>query len=223
MRVLFRRGSAPGLVQCNLAASRQGRGRYAFLPRFSSSLAIIVLIAVAVPMCAPAVQAADMSEKQPTVPEPSSYRMDDYRAPVPASIKGAKTITADEARALWLKGDAAFVDVYPHPPKPANLPTGTIWRDPTHFSIENATWLANVGFGVLSKDTEAYFKSHLEALTGGDKAKPVVFFCLRNCWMSWNAAKRAVSYGYSDVMWFSEGFDAWQEIGQPIAQLKPQP
>ena len=60
-------------------------------------------------------------------------------------------------------------------------------------------------------------------MSGGDKAKPLLFFCLRNCWMSWNTAKRALSYGYTNVLWFAEGTDAWQEIGQPIAELKPEP
>lgn len=165
--------------------------------------------------------AADMSKPQPPAPEPAEYRMDNYRAPVPATLKGAKVVTAVEARDIWLKGGAAFIDVYPHAPKPANLPKDTIWRDPTHFSIENAKWLANTGYGALSKATEAYFKKNLEQLSGGDLAKPLVFFCLRNCWMSWNAAKRAMAYGYSNVIWFPEGFDAWQEIGEPISEIKP--
>lgn len=167
--------------------------------------------------------AADMSAKHPTVAEPETYRTDNYRAPVPATLKGGKVLSPHEAYELWKNREAIFIDVYPHPPKPANLPASTVWREPTHFTIENATWLANVGFGVLSDEHEAYFKRHLHALTGGDKTKPLVFFCLRNCWLSWNAAKRALAYGYSNAMWYSEGTDAWQEIGQPIAQVKPAP
>ena len=95
--------------------------------------------------------------------------------------------------------------------------------DTKHFTVENAHWLANTGYGVLSAETEAYFKTHLEQLSGGDKAKPLVFFCLRNCWMSWNASKRAMTYGYTNVNWFSEGTDAWQEIGQPVTEARPEP
>lgn len=156
-------------------------------------------------------------------PEPSDYRTGDYRKPVPATLKGATVLSPKAASALWAKGGAVFIDVYPHAPKPNNLPAGTIWREPQHFSIEGAKWVANAGYGVLSVETEAYFKRHLEALTGGDKAKPVVIFCLRNCWMSWNAAKRAIAYGYTNVLWFSEGTDAWQEIGQPVVEVTPEP
>ncbi len=156
-------------------------------------------------------------------PEPEDYRTDDYRKPVPATLKGATVLSPKDASALWAKGGAVFIDVYPHAPKPNNLPAGTIWREPQHFSIEGARWVANAGYGVLSDETESYFKRHLEALTSGDKAKPVVLFCLRNCWMSWNAAKRAIAYGYTQVLWFSEGTDAWQEIGQPVVEVTPEP
>ncbi len=167
--------------------------------------------------------AVDMGAKTVTVDEPESYRTDEYRKPVPATLKGAKVLSAEQASALWMAGSAVFVDVYPHAPKPENLPASTIWREPTHFSIEGAKWLANVGYGVLSAETESYFKRNLEKLTGGDETKPIVFFCLRNCWMSWNSAKRALTYGYTNVYWFAEGTDAWQEIGQPVAELTPEP
>ncbi len=157
------------------------------------------------------------------VAEPSDYRMDEYRKPVPATLKGAKVITVDEAVALWSSKSATFVDVYPYAPKPDNLPTSTVWREPVHYSIEDAKWLPNVGYGVLSKQTETFFKTNLEALTGADKSKPLVFFCLRNCWMSWNSAKRALTYGYSNILWFPDGTDAWQETGQPVAETKPVP
>ena len=172
----------------------------------------------------PAVDSDDPAAiKAPTVPEPTDYRMDEYRKPVPATLKGAKVLSPDQASELWTKNAAVFIDVYPKAPKPDNLPAGTFWREPTHQSIENAKWVPNVGYGTLGAPIEDYFKHQLEALSGGDKAKPLVFFCLRNCWMSWNAGKRAMTYGYSNVMWFSEGTDAWQEIGQPVVEARPEP
>ena len=75
-------------------------------------------------------------------PEPPDYRMSDFRAPVPATLSGAKALSPDEAADLWNgKGGAIFIDVYPQAPKPANLPAGTFWRDPAHRSIEGAHWL----------------------------------------------------------------------------------
>jgi PQQ-dependent catabolism-associated CXXCW motif protein len=155
--------------------------------------------------------------------EPDAYRMDEYRKPVPATLKGATVLTSEKAGELWTNKQAIFVDVYPRAPKPPNLPKGTFWREPIHHSIENATWLANVGYGVISAEIEAYFKKNLEKLTGDDKSRAIVFYCLRDCWMSWNAAKRALTYGYSNVMWYPDGTDGWQEIGLPVAQITPVP
>lgn len=157
------------------------------------------------------------------VAEPQAYRVDNYNAPVPKTLTGAKAVSADEAKALMDTGSAVFIDVYPRAPKPANLPPATIWREPQHRSIAGAVWLANVGFGELSAPTQAYFDAHLARLTGGDTGKPLVFFCLRDCWMSWNAAKRAVAMGYAAVHWFSEGTDAWEESGYAITILTPVP
>lgn len=159
----------------------------------------------------------------PPPPEPNSYRTDKYRSPVPLTLKGATVLSSSQAMKVWSEGHAVFIDVYPHPPKPAGLPPGTIWRETTHMTIENADWLPNVGYGALSSRYENYFKHNLEKLTAGDKAKPLVFFCLRNCWMSWNAAKRALSFGYTNVSWFRDGTDGWQEIGGLVVDAHPLP
>ncbi|HZZ62377.1 MAG TPA: hypothetical protein VFE63_14600, partial [Roseiarcus sp.] len=52
-------------------------------------------------------------------PEPASYRQSDYRAPTPATLKGARVLTTAEAAALWRSGAAAFIDVLPQAPRPA--------------------------------------------------------------------------------------------------------
>ncbi|MBA2124631.1 PQQ-dependent catabolism-associated CXXCW motif protein [Hyphomicrobium methylovorum] len=158
-----------------------------------------------------------------TVPEPADYRTDEYRGPVPQTLKGATVLSDAAAMKLWTAKSAVFIDVYPHPPKPPKLPAGTLWRETTHVSIDNAIWLPNVGYGVLSSTSDAYFRQHLEALTKGDKSRGLVFFCLRDCWMSWNAAKRALSYGYTNVNWYPDGTDGWQEIGGFVTELHAQP
>lgn len=157
------------------------------------------------------------------VPEPSDYRTDHYRSPVPPSLKGARVINADEAEPLLADGKAVFVDVFPRAPKPPNLPAGTVWRDPTHMTIEGANWLPNVGYGVLSPDFETYFRTRLANLTSNDTAKPVIFFCLKDCWMSWNAGKRALEWGYTNIIWFPEGTDGWQQIGRDLVKATPVP
>ena len=124
--------------------------------------------------------------------------MDHYRSPVPDELEGATVVDDDAAFALWKTGKVVFVDVLPKPPKP-KLPKGTILRERPRLSIPDSIWLANVGYGRLADETDQYFRGHLEAATE-DKDTPVLFFCLRDCWMSWNAAKRALSeYGYTHV------------------------
>lgn len=161
--------------------------------------------------------------QDPNVAEPATYRTDNYRAPVPATLAGARVIDVGEAEEIWRAEAAVFVDVYPQPPKPANLPKGTIWRTPAHESILGAHWLANVGYGVLSPDAEKYFRDGLQRLTAGKRDRALVFFCLRDCWMSWNAARRALEFGYSNVLWFPEGTDAWRELGLAVEKITPEP
>ncbi|WP_424971716.1 PQQ-dependent catabolism-associated CXXCW motif protein [Dinoroseobacter sp. S76] len=157
-----------------------------------------------------------------TVPEPAEYRMDHYRAPVPGALAGAVVVGPEDAHALWQSGEAAFIDVMPQAPKPANLPKGTIWRDKPRNSIPGALWLPNVGYGALADVTAEYFRDGLERATGGDKSHPIVIFCLEDCWMSWNAGKRAVEWGYTAVHWLPEGSDGWMLWDYPLERIKPQ-
>jgi len=156
------------------------------------------------------------------VPEPPSYRMSEYRGPTPATVDGRKGLTTAEAHALWASGKAAFVDVLPRAPKPANLLPGTIWRDKPHSDIPHSIWLPDTGYGALPPETEAYFRRGLELASGGKKDATLVIYCLRNCWMSWNAAKRAKSMGYSQVFWYPEGADGWAEAGYPTELREPE-
>ncbi|MGH1418133.1 MAG: PQQ-dependent catabolism-associated CXXCW motif protein [Hyphomicrobiaceae bacterium] len=155
----------------------------------------------------------------PSVAEPTDYRMSDYRRPVPTTLKGARVISTEEAEDLYGAKEAVFLDVYPSPPKPANLPKGTIWREPRNKTIKGALWMPNVGYGKLSVGVESYFRDGLKLVTGNDLTKPVVFFCLRDCWMSWNAAKRAMEWGYTNVIWFPEGVDGWQEFNNETEKI----
>lgn len=156
-------------------------------------------------------------------PEPEGYRGPPYAAPVPATLAGAEV--ADDARAaeLHAAGEAVFVDVMPRDVKPADLPEGTIWRDKPRDSIPGAIWLPNTGFEMLAPAEEAYLQAGLEHATGGDLAKPLVIFCRAECWMSWNVAKRALGYGYGQVIWYPNGPEGWVTISEnpPLQRLEP--
>lgn len=199
-------GALPGLRRLQ-SAMRRLAGRAA---------AAALMLALAA-FLAPEAAAAE------PVPEPQGYRMDNFRSPVPLTLKGAKVLSGDQAADLWNDSSAIFIDVYPQAPKPKNLPAGTFWRDPAHRSIEGAHWLPNVGYGALSDSIADYFHTRLERLTHGDRNAAIVFFCLRDCWMSWNAAKRALAAGYRNVMWFRDGTDAWQELGYPLVDVHKVP
>jgi PQQ-dependent catabolism-associated CXXCW motif protein len=155
--------------------------------------------------------------------EPAEYRADNYRAPVPATLAGARVLATEEAEAIWRAGTGVFIDVLPHPPKPQNLPAGTIWRDKPRLNIPGSVWLPDTGYGMLAAATEDYLRDGLARASGGDRAKLLVIYCQADCWMSWNAAKRALSYGYSNIAWYPDGTEGWQRAALPVEESQPQP
>jgi PQQ-dependent catabolism-associated CXXCW motif protein len=157
------------------------------------------------------------------VEEPRGYRFAPYRAPTPPGLKGATTLDTASAARLWGEGSALFVDVMPRDPKPDNLPAGTVWRDRRRDNIPGSTWLANVGYGALSDEMQVFFRRSLEELTAGDPTSPLVFYCEMHCWMSWNAAKRAMALGYARIHWYPDGTEGWAAAGLPLAEAHPRP
>jgi PQQ-dependent catabolism-associated CXXCW motif protein len=153
--------------------------------------------------------------------EPVGYRMADYRAPTPSTLAGARVITTVQAGALWRSGNAAFVDVLAHAPKPANLPPGTLWLDKPRMDIPGSIWLPDTGYGKLAASTETYLRKGLKSVTKGDRTKLIVIYCLADCWMSWNAAKRALAMGYTNVAWYPAGTDGWRAAGLPLQEAAP--
>jgi PQQ-dependent catabolism-associated CXXCW motif protein len=157
------------------------------------------------------------------VPEPNGYRTEDYRAPVPDTLTGARVLSTQEAEAIWRARSGIFIDVLPRPPKPANLPVGTVWRDKPRFNIPGSIWLPDTGYGALAPPTEEYLRQGLSRASGGNRAVLIVVYCQEDCWMSWNAAKRTLSYGYTNVAWYPDGTDGWQRANLPTSEAQPEP
>jgi PQQ-dependent catabolism-associated CXXCW motif protein len=155
--------------------------------------------------------------------EPEGYRNENYRAPVPATLAGAQVLTTEQAETIWRSKAAGFVDVLPRPPKPPNLPAGTVWRDKPRLNIPGSIWLPDTGYGTLAAVTEDYLRNGLARASGGDHTKLLVIYCQADCWMSWNAAKRALAYGYPNVAWYPEGTDGWQFADLPLEDSHPEP
>src|SRR5438552_10854751 len=166
---------------------------------------------------------AAQAHTQESVPEPDGYRTDDYHAPVPATLNDVRVLTTADAETIWHAGTGVFIDVLPRAPKPKNLPPGTIWRDKPRLNIPGSVWLPDTGYGKLAEATEDYLRRGLERASGGNKATLVVIYCQENCWMSWNAAKRILSYGYTNVAWYPEGSEGWERANLPVAEAQPEP
>jgi PQQ-dependent catabolism-associated CXXCW motif protein len=149
--------------------------------------------------------------------------MNDYRTPTPDTLHGAEVLTTDDAHALWMKRTAAFIDVLPQPPRPAGLPASTIWHPKPRFDIPGSIWLPDTGYGALAAVMETYFEQALAQVSGSNQGHVLVFYCLQNCWMSWNAAKRALALGYTHVAWYPDGTDGWEEHGFPTEARDPLP
>ncbi len=156
------------------------------------------------------------------VAEPDDYRRDDYLAPVTCSLSGAVVISTQEAHALHSQG-VLFIDVLPAPRRPAGLAPDAIWLPKRRRNIPASVWLPNVGFGTLPVEEAVYFRTSLAQVSAGDRNKALVFYCLTDCWMSWNAARRALEWGYTHVYWYPDGSDGWSMAGLPLEDSVPLP
>ena len=156
------------------------------------------------------------------VEEPEGYRMGEYRTPTPATLRGATVVDARQLHALLEREpDAALIDVLPLIRKPPDFPPEKLWRTPTRYNLPGSVWLPNVGDGDISPEFEEYLVENLERMTDKNARRPLVFYCLKDCWMSWNVAKRALALGYRNVYWFPGGTDEWELMGYPLKVSKP--
>ncbi len=140
------------------------------------------------------------------VPATDSLRQEPYHAPTPLTIPGASVVKTRELAAM-LAG--------PNPPILIDVLSGE-----GHVSLAGAVWIAGAGRGENFADAlQAQLAPLLAQLSGGDKSKPLAFFCASaECWLSYNTALRAVAAGYSRVYWYRGGIEAWTEAGLPTAK-----
>lgn len=176
---------------------------------------------VAVTLAAPALAQQSLAQQQEPF-EPEGYRSDNYRAPVPATLAGARVLTTAEAEAIWRANGAVFIDVMPRPPKPKNLPEGTVWREAPRKNIPGSIWLPDTGYGALPAAMDDYFRRGLARASLGNTSALLVIYCLADCWMSWNAAKRALADGYLNIAWYPDGTDGWEHAKLPTEEAQPE-
>ena len=161
------------------------------------------------------------SQASGNITEPQDYRMSDYRTPTPATLAGATVVDAVEVHALIKDNkQTVLIDVLPLERKPPNFPPDRLWRTPPRYNLPGSVWLPNVGDGPISPSFEQYFVENLENIISTKYNPPLVFYCLVDCWMSWNAAKRALELGYNNVYWFPGGTDEWEAMGYELELSK---
>jgi PQQ-dependent catabolism-associated CXXCW motif protein len=154
--------------------------------------------------------------------EPDGFWLGDVNAPVPAAIHGGTVLDVADLQALLKKGGAVVVDASNAPQKPAGLAPGAPWLPLPHRALPGALWLPGAGLGIIPPAVEDFYRSRLGLATAGNPDTPLVVYCHERCWLSWNAAKRAIGYGYRRVYWFSDGIEAWTAAGQPTVIAEPQ-
>ena len=155
--------------------------------------------------------------------EPPGYRMSDFRAPVPCTLTGAQVVSTEDLQRLIAEQSPMLIDVLPSPRRPEGLSEDALWQPPARRNIPGSVWLPNTGFGEPPVEEDAYLRANLERVTQGDRSRRVVFYCLADCWMSWNAARRALEWGYTSVVWYPFGSDGWEAMGLPLAESTPVP
>ncbi len=131
-------------------------------------------------------------------------------APTPREVPGAKTLRTDELRRLLAQDPGARPLLF------------DVLGGPSHDSLPGAIWLPGAGRGESLGDAlQTHLARALQAATRGEPTRPVVFFCQGpKCWLSYNAALRAVALGYREVLWYRGGIEAWIAAGERLEPLR---
>lgn len=141
----------------------------------------------------------------------ATLRQPPYHAPTPLEIPGARVVHTVELRAMTLGA---------RPPVLIDVLSGE-----GHETLAGAVWLGGAGRGESFSDlVQSDLDPLLLRLASGDRARPLVFFCASSqCWLSYNAALRAVAAGHTSVYWYRGGIDAWAEAQLPLATTVADP
>jgi PQQ-dependent catabolism-associated CXXCW motif protein len=147
------------------------------------------------------------------------YRNTLYRSPTPTFHEQAQTLEPSDLVALQQQHpELLLIDVYRNP-----WLRGVYTLQEQHSNLPNSLWLANCGDGVLDAQWTAYCQQQFAQATEGNKAHPIVFYCRSDCWLGWNAIKRADALGYSNLYWLRDGIDGWQQADLPLVPAQPVP
>jgi len=179
-------------------------------PVFHTSLAVLTLT---LSLC------SSIAHAETTLFSADGYRNGLYRSPTPQQVDGAQIIDTEHLQALLKQTPKpVLIDVYRR-----QWLEGRFIEDEPHANLPDSHWLANTGDGELSQAWQDYFSRNLQKATAGRKDQLMVFYCRADCWLSWNAVKRAAALGYNNLYWYRDGLDAWQAANLPLQPAQPEP
>lgn len=158
----------------------------------------------------------DAAEDEDYFDAATGYRIERYRAPTPLTVPGGQRLTLDGLDELMAAAAPLLVDVMASDGAGLDPSTGQWRMASSRRHIPSSVWLPDVGKGRLSPQLDIYFRTALDRLTNGDLSRPIVIYCLADCWMGWNAVRRAASYSYTAVYWYPDGTDGWRDWDRPL-------
>lgn len=153
----------------------------------------------------------------------TGYRIAAYRGVIASPPPGVERLEDDGAMQARDAGKALFLDFTPAAGAVRDPASGAWHLAEPHDTIPGAHWFPEAGRGPANPAIDRWFVAGLKRLTHGSRRRPIVAFCLADCWMSWNASWKIRRLGYRDVAWYANGIDGWKETGRPLEPVVPEP
>jgi PQQ-dependent catabolism-associated CXXCW motif protein len=152
----------------------------------------------------------------------TGYRVASYRGVVPAPPPGVERLDDAGAERAYTAGRALFLDFTPAAGAVRDPDSGAYRVAEPHDTIPGAHWFPEAGRGPMNPEIDRWLSEGLTRLTHGSHRRPIVAFCLADCWMSWNASWKIRRLGYRNVAWYANGIDGWRELGRPLSPATPE-
>ena len=136
------------------------------------------------------------------VPPTAELHSGAMHGPTPTQIPGGRVIATQELAALLTSGrPVLLLDVLGGQQMLPGAVTG----------------IGAAPGGSFNDQIQQGFSQYLYGATRGQTNFPIVTYCASpQCWMSYNAALRAIRAGFTNVAWYRGGVEAWSAAGYPL-------
>jgi rhodanese-related sulfurtransferase len=150
----------------------------------------------------PLEQMANWERQDLGVPAPKDLHAGEMHASTPNQIPGGQVITSLGLVSLMQSQQTPFL-IFDVLGGPQRLP-GAILATPASQP------------GSFNDGVQQQLGQYLQSVTNGNREIPLIFYCGGlQCWLSYNAALRAINLGYTNVLWYRGGLEAWLQAGLP--------